>query len=58
MKIAKSTKTIFSAVAICIAIVFAHVASVNASNCDVAVDTLIDHQVNMNKIRVISSSNF
>jgi len=51
MKIAKSTKTIFSAVAICIAIVFANVASVNASNSDMAVDTLIDHQRNMHKMK-------
>jgi Spy/CpxP family protein refolding chaperone len=51
MKMTKSKKTIFSAVAICIAIVFASVASVNASNSEMAFDTSIDHQRNMHKVK-------
>ena len=51
MKMAKSNKTIFSVVAICIAIVFASVASVNAPNSEMAFDTSVDHQRGMHKVK-------
>jgi len=51
MKMTKSMRTLFSTVAVCIVIVFANVASVNASNSDMAFDSPIDHQRNMHKVK-------
>ena len=51
MKIAKSTKKLFSTVAVCIAIAFINVANVSASNSDIAFDTPIEHQRSMHKVK-------
>jgi Spy/CpxP family protein refolding chaperone len=43
MKMTKSTKTIFSTIAVCIVIAFTSVASVNASDNDIAFDAPRGH---------------
>lgn len=49
MNMTKSTKTLFSTVAICLVIAFASVASVNASDNDIALDTSRDYQGHKSK---------
>jgi len=44
MNMTKPTKTIFSTIVVCIAIVFASVASVNASDNDIALDAPKEHK--------------
>lgn len=44
MNMTKPTKTIFSTIAVCIVIAFASVASVNASDNDIALDTPKEHK--------------
>lgn len=51
MKMTKSTKTLFSTVALCIVIAFANVASANESNSDKVFDTPIEHQRGMHKMK-------
>jgi len=51
MNMTKPMKTILSTVAVCIVIAFANVASVNASDDDIALDTPIEHQGNKHKMQ-------
>lgn len=51
MNMTKPMKTIFSTVAVCIVIAFVSVATVNASDNDIALDAPIDHQGNIHKMK-------
>jgi len=51
MNMTKPMKTIFSTAAVCIVIAFVSVASVNASDNDIALDAPIEHQGNKHKMK-------